>query len=83
MSWNFFDSWKPKRVSERPIKCSQEEFEIQEKKCKKKYDNWQECVDGCGFNDPVCRDKLLPNYYKCTVKQNAMLTYLEDLDLHK
>ena len=64
MSWNFFDAWKSKRTNEKPLKCTPEEFALQVKKCKKKYDIWQECVELCGFNDPVCREKHLGKYYK-------------------
>lgn len=83
MSWNFFDSWKSKRSSEKPIKCTEKEMADQESKCKKIYSVWQECVDTCGFNDPVCREKHLDKYYKCVTIQNRMKTFLQDQDLHK
>lgn len=81
MSWNFFDSWKAKRISEKNIECTAQELEKQGEKCKKTYEDWEECVDLCGFNDPVCRGKKLEKYYQCVIKLNRMRTYLEDIDL--
>lgn len=83
MSWNFFDSWKSKRVSEKGIECTSSDLLQQEKKCKKSYDTWQECVDMFGFNDPRCRETQLQKYYKCINHFNRMKVYLEDKDLHK
>lgn len=82
MSWNFFDAWKSKRTNEKPVKCTAEELESQTRKCKKKYDVWQECVEISGFNDPMCRETRLAKYYKCTMLQNRMKIYLEDEDIH-
>jgi hypothetical protein len=81
MSWNFFDAWKSKRTSEKPLKCSEEEFLKQREKCAKKHQVWNDCVETCGFNDTKCRNELLVKYYNCTIKQNRMKMFLDDLDL--
>jgi hypothetical protein len=80
MSWNFFDAWKSKRTSEKPLKCSKDEFERQVLKCSKKHKEWQECVETCGFNDSKCREELLKKYYSCFNKQNRMKIYLDEKD---
>lgn len=81
MSWNFFDAWKSKRTSETPLKCTVEELKNQEKTCLGRHEKWKTCVDECGFNDPICRGKLLEKYYKCVIKQNRMKIFIEDQDL--
>ena len=82
MSWNFFDSWRAKRVDEKLIKCSEKEVIDQEFKSRKSYDSWQECADTYGFNDPICREKRLEKYYKCMIRLNRMKNYIQDKDLH-
>lgn len=81
MSWNFFDSWKSKRTSEKPLECTPDELKSQEKICLSKHEKWKVCVDESGFNDPTCRGKLLDKYYKCVIKQNRMKIFIEDQDL--
>ena len=83
MSWNFFDAWKIKRTNEKQFKCTEKEFSDQEKKCKKKFNVWENCTENSGFNDPICRNNKLVKYYSCVEKLNRMKTFLEDKDLHK
>jgi hypothetical protein len=83
MSWNFFDAWKAKRTNEKHLECTEDQLLVKDKKCKKRFSTWQDCVEASGFNDPRCRETLLTKYYNCTLKLNRMKGYLEDLDLHK
>jgi len=81
MSWNFFDAWVPKRTSHKAKPCTFEEMKLQETKCSNSYEKWKSCVDTKGFNDSVCREKLLEKYYSCVSKLKNMKVYLEDKDL--
>lgn len=81
MTWNFFDSWVPKRTQHKKIECTDTDYGVQESKCKKRYDKWQTCVDARGFNDPICREKLLENYYGCVDTLISMRNFLEDKSL--
>lgn len=81
MSWNFFDAWVPKRQNFKVENCTEKEVKLQEIKCLGKYDDWNECVKNKGFNDAVCRENLLENYYSCVGRLNAMKECLEDKDI--
>ena len=63
---------KAKRVSQKGIKCTSSDLLQQEKRCKKNYDTWQECVDMFEFNDSRCRETQLQKYYKFVNRFNRM-----------
>lgn len=79
MSWNFFDSWVPRRTRTME-RGNLEDLQVLQSKCAKRYEKWDICRSERGFNDPTCRNDLLEEYYTCVDRLNALNNYLELTD---